>query len=94
MLGELTPESGRRVRRGGRAGDWGSPLISAELRHLGGALARRTDDGGALGTIDGAFAFFGAGVVVDEAWPAPSGRSSTARQDRPGAVDRRPRART
>jgi berberine-like enzyme len=66
MLGELTAEAVDAfvAAVGPRSG---SPLVTAELRHLGGALARRADDGGALGTIDGAYAFFGAGVVVDGA---------------------------
>jgi hypothetical protein len=66
MLGELTAEAVDAFVAAVGPGS-GSPLITAELRHLGGALARRADDGGALGTIDGAYAFFGAGVVVDEA---------------------------
>jgi hypothetical protein len=66
MLGELTAEAVDAFVAAAGPGS-GSPLITAELRHLGGALARRTSDGGALGTIDGAYAFFGAGVVVDEA---------------------------
>jgi FAD/FMN-containing dehydrogenase len=36
----------------------GSPLMIAELRQLGGALARRPERHGALPTIDGAFAMF------------------------------------
>jgi hypothetical protein len=30
----------------------GSPLMIAELRHLGGALGRRAADAGALGALD------------------------------------------
>ncbi len=40
----------------------GSPLLSVELRGLGGALARRTPDAGALGTIDAAYALYAVGV--------------------------------
>ena len=43
--------------------DQDSPLLLAELRHLGGALARRAADGGALSSLDAAFAMFAAGVA-------------------------------
>jgi hypothetical protein len=66
MLGELTPEAvDAFVAAVGPDSD--SPLVTAELRHLGGALARRTVESGALGTLRGAYSFFAAGVVVDEA---------------------------
>jgi FAD/FMN-containing dehydrogenase len=45
----------------------GSPLITAEIRHLGGALGAEPDGHGALGSVPGAFMVFGAGMVVDEA---------------------------
>jgi FAD/FMN-containing dehydrogenase len=41
-----------------------SPLLMVELRHLGGALARPRPDGGALGMLDGAFAFFAVGMAM------------------------------
>jgi FAD/FMN-containing dehydrogenase len=44
----------------------GSPLVSAELRQLGGALARPAPGGGALSHLDGAFAFFSVGVPGDD----------------------------
>lgn len=40
----------------------GSPLASVELRQLGGALRRRVPGAGALGSLDGSFAFFAVGV--------------------------------
>jgi hypothetical protein len=40
----------------------GSPLLSAELRQLGGALARPADAGGALSHLDAGFAFNGVGM--------------------------------
>jgi FAD/FMN-containing dehydrogenase len=43
----------------------GSPLLSIELRHLGGALARPADDGGALSHLDAGFVMFGAGMAMD-----------------------------
>lgn len=40
----------------------GSPLLAAELRQLGGALATSAVDAGARGHLEGRFALFGAGV--------------------------------
>ncbi|HST40148.1 MAG TPA: FAD-dependent oxidoreductase [Conexibacter sp.] len=40
----------------------GSPLLSVELRQLGGALGRRAPDSGALGALDAAFALYGVGI--------------------------------
>ena len=45
----------------------GSPLLSVELRQLGGALARPATDGGALNRMDGRFALFAVGIPMDEA---------------------------
>jgi FAD/FMN-containing dehydrogenase len=42
----------------------GSPLISVELRQLGGALRRRRPGAGALGSLDGSFAFYAVGVPM------------------------------
>jgi FAD binding domain len=42
----------------------GSPLLLAELRHLGGALGRPDPDGGALSHLDAAFTLFGVGMVM------------------------------
>ena len=44
----------------------GSPLISVELRHTGGALARSGDDHGALATLDGSLCMFAVGMAADE----------------------------
>jgi hypothetical protein len=44
----------------------GSPLVSAEIRHLGGALARSGPRHGALATLDASFLTFGVGMVFDE----------------------------
>ena len=44
----------------------GSPLVSVELRHTGGALARSGDDHGALATLDGSLCMFAVGMAVDE----------------------------
>ena len=41
-----------------------SPLIIVELRQLGGTLRERKPGAGALGSLDGSFAFFTAGVPM------------------------------
>jgi hypothetical protein len=43
-----------------------SPLLFVELRHLGGALGRRAQDGGSLGRLDGAFAMFAVGMAIND----------------------------
>jgi FAD/FMN-containing dehydrogenase len=49
----------------------GSPLVSTELRQLGGALGRPAPGGGALSHVDGSFAVYSVGVPADhEAMPA------------------------
>lgn len=45
----------------------GSPLISVELRHTGGALARSEPHHGALSTLPGSYAMFALGLAADEA---------------------------
>ena len=45
----------------------GSPLTMVELRHLGGALARRSPAAGARATLPGTVAMFALGVAPDEA---------------------------
>lgn len=42
----------------------GSPLISVEVRHLGGALARSAPGAGAVATIEGEFAMFAVGSAA------------------------------
>ncbi|WP_049563094.1 FAD-binding oxidoreductase [Nonomuraea sp. SBT364] len=44
----------------------GSPLVTAGLRQLGGAYAAPAAPGGALDRLDAAYAYSGAGVVLDE----------------------------
>ena len=51
--------------------DSGSPLLLAELRQLGGALARPAENGGALDKLDGAFVMFGIGMLMDPAMREP-----------------------
>ncbi len=44
--------------------DSGSPLLLAELRHLGGAFARPAENGGALSQLDAGFALYGVGMPM------------------------------
>jgi UDP-N-acetylenolpyruvoylglucosamine reductase len=44
----------------------GSSLVSVELRHLGGAIARPSADQGAVGAIDAAFALYSVGTALDD----------------------------
>jgi FAD/FMN-containing dehydrogenase len=43
----------------------GAPLLFAELRQLGGALARVPAGAGALGSLDGDYLYFSAGLTLD-----------------------------
>jgi FAD/FMN-containing dehydrogenase len=45
----------------------GSPLLSVELRHLGGAVAERPAHAGAVGHFDAEFAMYAVGVTPDAA---------------------------
>jgi FAD/FMN-containing dehydrogenase len=42
----------------------GAPLMFAELRHLGGALARVPEGAGAVGSFDAEYLYFTAGIVM------------------------------
>jgi FAD/FMN-containing dehydrogenase len=66
LLGEI-PHEAIDVFAGLTGATSGSPLITAEIRHLGGALGTAPAGHGALGRVPGAFMVFGAGMVVDEA---------------------------
>jgi hypothetical protein len=48
-----------------------SQLLLAELRHLGGALARSAENGGALDKLDGEFVMLGIGMLMDPALKDP-----------------------
>jgi len=62
LLGELTAETiDAFVRVAGPDAD--TPLLSVELRHLGGALTPGRMAGGAVSGIDGAFAMFAVGIT-------------------------------
>jgi hypothetical protein len=43
----------------------GSPLVSVELRQLGGAVAEQSPEHGAVGTIDAGFALYAVGMALD-----------------------------
>jgi FAD/FMN-containing dehydrogenase len=63
MLGELTPDAiDALVQVAGH--ESGSPLLSVELRPLGGALARPDEDHGARGTFDASYVLFGVGMAL------------------------------
>lgn len=49
----------------------GAPLLLTELRHLGGALRRPAENGGALDRLDGEFVMFGVGLLMDPALREP-----------------------
>jgi hypothetical protein len=73
LLGELTEEAvDAFVDVAGP--DSGSPLLFAELRHLGGALSAAEADGGALARIDAAFLPDAIGVPMDPAQVDPINR--------------------
>jgi hypothetical protein len=66
-----------------------SPLLLSELRHLGGALGRPAENGGALSHLDAGFAMYSVGMPMTpelgEAIPAHLGR--IAETMRPWATD-------
>jgi hypothetical protein len=49
----------------------GAPLLLAELRHLGGALRRPAENGGALEKLDEEFVMLGIGMLMDPALQEP-----------------------
>lgn len=51
--------------------DSGSPLLSLELRLLGGALMQAPPDAGALGRLDQRFLTLGVGMIMDPAMASP-----------------------
>jgi FAD/FMN-containing dehydrogenase len=71
MVGEL-PAEGIDALLGAAGPGSGSPLLSVELRHLGGALGRSGPDHGAVDTLRGDYAMFGVGVPMSEELAAAS----------------------
>lgn len=62
LLGELPPQAIDALVEAAGLGS-GSPLISVEIRQLGGAVARRPAGAGALGAIDAPFLEFAVGAA-------------------------------
>ena len=62
LLADLTPETIAAIVEAAGP-DSGSPLISVEVRHLGGALARSAPHHGAIATIDAPFVMFAVGIT-------------------------------
>ncbi|HEY6069138.1 MAG TPA: FAD-binding oxidoreductase [Gaiellaceae bacterium] len=62
LLGDFPEEAIDALVEAAGAGS-GSPLLSVEVRHLGGALARPAPGSGALATIDAGFAMFAVGMA-------------------------------
>ena len=63
LIGEL-PDEAIDTFHGLVGPEAGSPLLFAELRHAGGALARPAENGGALSRLDAEFVMFGVGVPM------------------------------
>ena len=64
MVPEPTPETIDALVEVAGAGSR-SPLLSVELRQLGGVLADPSPEHGAVGTLDAGFAMFGVGMALD-----------------------------
>jgi FAD/FMN-containing dehydrogenase len=65
LLDELTPDAIDAIASLVGPGS-GSPLVSYELRHAGGALAREAGQHGALASLPGTYMSFGVGMVFGE----------------------------
>jgi hypothetical protein len=65
LLGDFTPETIEALTKVAGVGS-GSPLISVEVRHLGGALSRMQPGHGALPTVEAGFAMFAVGMAMSE----------------------------
>jgi hypothetical protein len=63
-LVDVTPEAIDALVELAGAGS-GSPLLSVEVRQLGGALAEPSPEHGAVGTLEAGFAMFGVGMAPD-----------------------------
>jgi hypothetical protein len=59
----------------------GSPLTMVQLRHMGGALARKAPGAGARATLPGSISLFSLGVVMDEESVSATESSLEAVQD-------------
>jgi FAD/FMN-containing dehydrogenase len=66
LLGELSPTALDALIDAAAPAE-GSPLAGVQLRHMGGALARKTPGAGARATLPGQLSLLGVGMVVDDA---------------------------
>ena len=64
LLGDLPAEAVDALVGVAGAGS-GSPLVSVQIRHLGGAMARPPANGGATGALDAEFAIYSVGIAGD-----------------------------
>jgi hypothetical protein len=64
LLGDLPPEAVDALVGVAGAGS-GSPLLSVQLRQLGGAMARPPANGGATAALDADFAVYSVGMAAD-----------------------------
>ncbi len=88
MLTEL-PETGIDAFLGAVGDRSTTSLMMAELRQLGGALARPAAGGGAVSHLDGQFLAFGTGMVFNPEMALRVGADVAAFTGVPGSVDRR-----
>jgi FAD/FMN-containing dehydrogenase len=65
LLGDVTDETVEALTNVAGVGS-GSPLISVEVRHLGGALSRMQPGHGALPTLEAGFALFAVGMAMNK----------------------------
>jgi hypothetical protein len=65
VLGDLD-EDGRRAFLATADATSQSPLVSSELRQLGGALADEVPDGGAIDHLEGAYCYYALAIAPDE----------------------------
>lgn len=66
LLAHLPPEAVDAIVAVAGAGS-SSPLLSVEVRHLGGALSQSRQDAGALATVEAEFSLFAVGLTPDPA---------------------------
>ncbi|HZU16038.1 MAG TPA: FAD-binding oxidoreductase [Candidatus Dormibacteraeota bacterium] len=64
LLAELPPAAIEALIQAAGPGS-GTTLLSVEIRHLGGALARATPEHGVLASLEAGFALFAIGLVTD-----------------------------
>lgn len=79
-LADVTPETIDALVEVAGAGS-GSPLLSVEIRQLGGAVARRSPDQGAVGALDAGFVLFGVGIAASPEMRAAVDESVDALRD-------------